>query len=208
MQRTYIILSSIFFITASYAAPSEIIIVRHADKLPTAKGLDASDGPYLSAKGLLRSVKFANYYTKNFAIPDYIFAAKPAVKKIVNQSHSFRPYQTMMPIANKITLQTHHPFIIKTPYYQMEYNLLAKEILHNKKYDRKRILICWQHGKINFLTQDLGVKTKLEKWQEDNYDQVYVIKYDKNGKLTSFTALKNQYPITENITWESLSSQK
>jgi hypothetical protein len=50
----------------------------------------------------------------------------------------------------------------------------------------------------------LGVTQKLATWENNNYDMVYVLKYNTEGKVNSFQILKNQYPVNVNPTWREL----
>ena len=54
------------FATTVIAAPREIIIIRHADKLD-----QDETGPALSAQGVMRSLKFAFYFLDKFGEPDF-----------------------------------------------------------------------------------------------------------------------------------------
>ena len=66
------------------------------------------------------------------------------------------------------------------------------------------MLICWRHTKIVELAKSLGVKDELSPWPDDDYDSVYIINYDRNGKVSSFSILHNQYPITQTVSWDAL----
>lgn len=189
------------------ATPKEVIIVRHGDKTIGVNKSRQYSGRYLSAKGVLRSMKFAIYYQTHFAKPDFIFAAKPAFSRKVSNATSMRPMQTMMPLANLLTAAGEGNVIIHTPFSHLAYAKLAHILLQEKKYQGKRILICWQHGDIDALAKDLGVKQVLPRWHGHNYDQVYVLKYTMAGHLTAFRILKNQYPIHGNPTWASLAAR-
>lgn len=195
-------MSIFLFSIPALSTPREIVIIRHADKWN-----QKNYGPYLSPKGQVRAEKFVSYYLSHFHKPDFIFASKPGDAKHPNESDSLRPFQTVMPLANELTFLSKQNFIIQTPYFQKQYLALANDLLHQKKYQDKQILIAWHHGKINFLTRDLGVTKKLAKWKGDNFDMVYVLKYDVDGKLTSFQILKNQYSVKNNVSWQALAHQ-
>lgn len=180
----------------AFCAPREIVIIRHGDKWP-----QSSPGPFLSPKGQLRAEKFVPYFLKTFGQPDFIIATKPGDAKHPDESGSVRPLQTVAPLANQLSHDQKKNYPVQFQFYQKQYAQLAKALLHEKQYQDKLILVCWHHGKINFLAQDLGVKQSLPKWQSNDYDQVYVLKYGKNGAVTSFQILKNQYPVNTNPIW-------
>ncbi len=192
-------LNLFLMLTACFAAPCEIIIIRHADKLSTHPGM------FLSAKGQLRAERFVNYYLTTFPVPDFIFATKPEVPgTTLDYIASARPLQTVMPLANALQEQTSRTIYIYYPYSDEEGATLAQDLLRNPQYEGKVILICWQHSRINLLANALGVKDALEKWPEDIYDMVYVLKYNTDEELTAFQILKNQYPVDENPDWKEL----
>lgn len=181
-----------------YSAPRQIILLRHTDKLK-----QNLTGPALSAKGYVRTVKFAFYFLNYFGEPDFVVAGKPKGKDA-----SIRELQTVGPLVN--ILAQRHPdtgFDILHPYTHDEYEKLTKYLLKDDKFDNKLILICWRHTKIVELAKELGVKDKLEPWPDDDYDSVYVLDYDKAGKLKKFTILHNQYPVQQSLTWDDVYQQ-
>jgi hypothetical protein len=220
MKKKMIVIAFILLnalINVSYAAtltrPSEIFIIRHADKL------DDNPGQVLSAKGQVRAYAFAKYFMDNWAdrghIPDYVFGTDPYGLK------SFRQLETLSPLINllKVKFPEHkvkvtHAFQILHPYINSDYKRLADDLLNKQKFDKKRILICWDHGYIPDMALELGVSNKDMhaalgipeseplKWPSTEYDTVYYITYDANGgaHIQVFT---NRYPVKD-ITIEEL----
>lgn len=178
------------FSLTCFSAPSEIIIIRHADKLH-----QKEPGPFLSPKGQARAEKFVSYYLQHYPKPDYIFASKPGDSTHPHESPSYRPIQTVAPLANKLTQMSGKTVKVYTPYYEHGFPELAHDLLTNPQYQKKNILIAWQHGKINSFAHDLLVKKRLKKWKQEVYDMVYILKYTSSGKLRSFQILKHQYPV-------------
>jgi hypothetical protein len=178
-----------FYGVSAYAIPKQIVIIRHADKW------SEEPGNTLNPRGYLRAVKFSEYYLEKFKIvPDFIFAPNPNTKK-----SSLRPIQTVAPLANN------RECIAKEVYIDHEYTLgeernLAKEILKNKKYNDKNILICWEHTRIVGILNNLGFKENIT-WNQDNYDSVYVLSF-AHGKLNTTMRLDNQYPVPDIKDWE------
>lgn len=97
-------------------------------------------------------------------------------------------------------------YYVYHPFRNHQYKELAAALLNQSKYNQKMILICWHHGHANRLAQALGVTQTIPKWPHDAFDTVYVLRYDANGKLSSFQILKNQYPVNQNPSWESLAA--
>ena len=186
------------FISSAYATPREIIIIRHGDKF-----FKKHSGQFLSAKGQIRAEKFLQYYLSHYEQPDYIIAAKPGNDNHPDESASYRPLQTVAPLASQLSLLTGHKVLVYTPYYEQKYTKLVDKLLHKDTFNKKLILICWQHEDINKMAALLGVTTPIVKWKGVEYDTVYVLKYT-NEKLTSFEILRNQYPVNENPSWAQL----
>lgn len=180
------------------AAPQEIIIIRHADKL----NQDES-GPALSARGMVRSIKFAYYFLEKFGEPDFIVAADD--QKANGREIAIRSIQTVAPLANM--LQIEHPdadFPIIHPYPSDSYEQLANDLLENAKFNRKLILICWSHQRIAKLAKALGVTDPISSWPKYDYDTVYDIKFDSSGRIRTFKELKKQFPVDFEDSWPAL----
>lgn len=202
-MKKIILVGLIFFATSCFAVPREIVMVRHADKWAQDK-----TGPYLSPKGQIRAAKLVGYYLSHYPKPDYIFASKPNRVGPLHEAISFRPFQTVAPLANELTVMSGRSVRVHMPYHPNEYHALASALLHQKQYDHKMILISWEHEKIDEFAKALGVKRALPKWDANNYDQVYVLKYDVHGKLSSFKLLQHQYPVSGNPTWAELAGNR
>jgi hypothetical protein len=192
------VLFNLVFVSFVYAAPREVIIIRHGDKLQ-----QTETGPALSAKGEIRSIKFAFYFLNKFGVPDYMIAADPVDTQ--GKNSSIRPIQTLAPLANM--LEEKYPEVdvpILHPYESSDYAKLAKYILDNKQFNGKLILICWSHGKIPDLAAKLGVNDPIPDWDKNDYDSVYVLNFDGSGKVKEFNILSNQYPVDFSGSWRDL----
>jgi hypothetical protein len=157
------------------AGPAQIILIRHAEK-----PADPKD-PHLSSAGRKRAERLVSFITTD---PDMTRFGPPAAiyaTATTNDDDGQRTQETVAPLARDLKLQ------VQTPYHGKEFAKLAKEILANSAYDRKTVLICWNHEVIPELAAALGVKTEPEKWKSSVYDLVYIITYDK-GKATLNTS--------------------
>lgn len=198
MKKLLLISLFLSFINLSYAFPKQIIIIRHADKLEQTQA-----GPTLSAKGQVRAIKFADYFLNKFGEPDNVIAANPS--NYIGKNSSIRELQTVAPLVN--ILSTKHPqtgFPILHPFESADYKKLVKFVLQEEMFSGKTVLICWNHTKIPQLAEKLGVTQKIDKWAADNYDSVYVLKYDDAGKIKLFTVLNKQYPVKFTGNWNEL----
>lgn len=172
------------------ATPAQVVIIRHADKWPD------SPGKTLNPTCYLRAVKFAEYYIKQFKeLSDFLFASGA-----FKNTSSLRPIQTLTPLAGhkeiiKRNIKIDHSFT------KGDEEQLASNILNNKQYDKKNIVICWQRGKIGkILSYLLGSEQKVT-WKKTNYDSVYILNF-KDKKTVKTTSLDNQYPVPQINNWD------
>ena len=186
----------------AFATPREIVIIRHADRAEKKMA-----GQFLIAKGQVRAEKFAAYFLTHFGTPDFLFASNPLKSDKTEESKSFRPVQTLAPLANQLSLKTKSNVLVFTPYFYKEYAQLTSDLLKDKQFDNKLIVICWQHFYLNDIAKKLGVTVSLKKWGVDVYDTVYILKYNIHGKLDSFQLLKHQYPVNGRPDWKKLTDQ-
>lgn len=199
MRKIY---TSIVFLVLSgsvVATPREIVMIRHADKLP----LKGTAGPALTAKGVVRSVKFAYYFLNTFGEPDYIIAA--GATKRSGKENSIRSLQTVGPLANMLAMKyPEKNYPILHPFASAQYKELAKFLLTDERFDNKLVLVCWSHSKINKIAHHLRVEQDIEPWPRETYDTVYDIQYHQDGDVSQFQVLENQYPINLRGAWSEL----
>lgn len=202
----FCILVSVSF-HAVFAAPSEIIIVRHGDKTvhssPEWKKNHGSDY-VLSAKGVVRSVKLAQYVIKKFKSVDHVIA--PVPQDMATDASSIRPETTAGPIVNMMASERPNGFKLKLLFSDKDYSALAHLLLTDKQFDHQRVLIIWNHNMIPQLANLLGIKEKLPVWPSSDFDSVYILNYTDNGKLSHWQHLEKQYPIDKEISWDAISA--
>jgi len=196
---SYLIFSifSLIFTCITYATPSEIIIIRHADKLK-----QNYTGPAIDPTGYVRAVRFAFYFLDHFGQPNDIVTTNPSRGK--SRLASIRELQTIAPLVNII--QQKDPEIehnIYAPYLAKEYSKLANFLLTNKRFDDQLVLICWDHTSIPKLVNLLGVTDHLPNWPSEDFDSVYILKYHHHH-LISYQLLNNQYPVTHVDDWRQI----
>lgn len=195
MMSAFIVMATM---SSVQAAPKEIIIIRHADKLD-----QTETGPTLSAQGTMRSIKFSFYFLDKYGEPDFIIAADD--QKNNGKEIAIRSLQTVAPLAN--IMQARYPdhyYPIIHPYPSDSYQELADYLLNNEKFDGKLVLICWSHQRIAKLATALGVSQPLPAWPKLDYDTVYKLDYDRTGNFKKFTELKNQFPVRLQGSWLDL----
>jgi phosphohistidine phosphatase SixA len=154
----------------SAARPSQIILVRHADK-----PLDAAD-PHLSPDGIERAKRLALFLTTDPAMIKYGSPVAIFATGTTKHDDGVRTQETMVPLSRKLGIQ------VQTPYLGKEYGALARQILSSSLYNGRTIVICWNHETLPELAAALGVSPMPRKWKGKDFDQVYVITYAGSGR--------------------------
>jgi hypothetical protein len=163
-----IILSLLLFISFElFALPEKVIIIRHGDKN---KENDANHN--LDQKGFERSLKLPDILIKKFPEISNIFAPIP----IAPHAKNIRAIQTITPYAVKSGIN------INTSYKVGEENRLAAELLKEAKFDKKTILIVWEHNNIVDIIKLLGAKDGPDKWKGKDFDSIIILSF-KNSEV-------------------------
>jgi len=174
-------------IHSANALPKNVIIIRHADKIPGKNELDL--------RGFERAAALAYYFRGtpkyNDPAPTFIFAAA-----LDDSDSSVRPIQTCTPIAN------HYHLDMNIDFKPKETTELAKEILTNPKYAKATILICWEHHNIRPLTIAFGAADPGF-WDHNIYDLVYMLNYD-NGPKPTFEKILQKLMFGDRATFNDL----
>src|SRR3990167_8848641 len=129
-MKKFILLMILIFASSVFATQREIIIIRHGDKF-----FKKHSGQFLSAKGQIRAEKFLQYYLSHYDKPDYIFAAKPGNDNHPDESASYRPLQTVAPLASQLSVLTGHKVLVYTPFFQQKYTKLVDKLLHKDTFN-------------------------------------------------------------------------
>jgi phosphohistidine phosphatase SixA len=152
--------------------PARVLIIRHAEK-PVAddKSVHLNAEGQERAEELYKLFKVSATRPDPFPTPDFIFAAK-------NSKHSHRSVETVTPLAKKLKMT------INSNYADEDFAKLAQEILQNRKYAGKTLLVCWHHGMAADLAHRLKATDAPMHWKGTVFDRVWQITYDKNGMVT------------------------
>ena len=148
--------------------PATILIIRHAEKL--------TDGRIdLSPTGFKRADLLTNLF-----VPAGVRSDLPTPQVLIasHQSpHSNRPVQTITPLAKALNLP------IDSTYMSEDYASVARSLLSGK-YAGKVVLIAWHHGVLPQFVTALGAQPPYAKWPDTQFDRIWRIDYDKDGKAT------------------------
>jgi hypothetical protein len=175
------------------AGPSLVLIIRHGEKLGD-PSTDQSGGPDLSIRGSSRAAALPSLFVPatsefacvltaadgsgftcessqigqtgnppRFTTPDFLFATTAS-------KNSNRPVETITPLAAALQLD------IDDKHSNSDYARVASDILTNAKYAGLTVLVCWHHGNIPNLAQQLGIASPPS-WPGTVFDRVWQITF-------------------------------
>ncbi|HEX4048351.1 MAG TPA: histidine phosphatase family protein [Elusimicrobiota bacterium] len=154
------------------AAPAQVIIIRHGEKPDT--------GPDLDAQGYQRAAALVGFFESNPAVTRYgppvaIYAMDPK-----DEDGSMRPIETVTPLADALKLTIDHDYL------KDQLPQLVSDIMADKDYDGKMVLVCWEHKVIPDLVRDFGWESP-PKWPGGSvFDQAWILDFDASGTVSSF----------------------
>lgn len=152
--------------------PLQILIIRHAEKPEDGVSVNLSEIGKKRADALPELFEKSDARPDPLPTPDFIIATKAS-------KHSNRPVETVVPLAKKLKLD------IDARFANDDYPALVKALFSDPKYVGKVVLICWHHGNIPELAEDLRAGSVPDKWKDSVFDRVWVITYNAGkGALT------------------------
>jgi hypothetical protein len=166
------------------AKPSQVILIRHAEKPPTGDGL--------SSKGFERSIALVPFFTQRpsnspFGLPVAAYA------QASSKNHSStRPIQTAGPLSTTLGIE------LITTYTFANIQPMVDEINKNPAYDNQPVLICWSHQKMGDIAGAFGVSPKPT-YPHGVYDRLWLITFDSKGNA-NFQDLPQQLLFGDSAT--------
>jgi len=165
---------------------TKIMVIRHAEKPPSHQPpygitLDgAREKESLTARGWQRAGALASFFAPangafqdpSLAKPQFLYASKP-----VKHKGSRRPFETIMPLAEKLAITINSNFQKFETESMLEDAFLCKGV----------VLISWQREYILQITdQILGNKAVAPpEWPEDRFDVVWV--FDRHSSSAQYS---------------------
>ncbi|MDP2864789.1 MAG: histidine phosphatase family protein [Elusimicrobiota bacterium] len=164
----------------AFAAPAQVIIIRHAEK--------QEYGNQLSEKGYRRADALVKFFLSVPAVTGYgtpvaIYAAAPK-----NEDSSIRAIQTVKPLARALGIT------LNTGFTRGQAHKLVKDIMENPKYTGRMVLVSWQHGHIPDIVRELAEYSSYGPaaqvtlpavWPDASFDRVWIIDLYR-GRVLSF----------------------
>jgi hypothetical protein len=159
-------------------AVERIVLVRHGEKPDTGLG-------QLDCQGLNRALALPSVIAKTFGRPAAVFAPDPSQKK---EDHGIlydyvRPLATIEPAAIFFGLPVNANFGVSN--IDELQAAVDQPLYHNAL-----ILIAWEHMLIETITRNLltahgGNPALVPKWQDDDFDSIYVVTIVRARDATS-----------------------
>ena len=175
------ILHAIFIVAlgagTAFAAPAQVILIRHAEK--------PAEGTGLSAQGFKRADALVKFFKTEAAVTRYgtpvaIYAAAPK-----HEDSSARSIQSVTPLENALKIT------IDTRFTRGQTNKIVRDLMENPAYDGRMVLVCWQHTNLVEIAQNLAEYNNSPRvsipqlWPDETYDRVWILDL-KNGQVVSF----------------------
>lgn len=165
MIRRLVLALAFAFLCSSvaFSAPTQVIIIRHAEKPP--KGDD------LNAKGRMRASALVPYFLEAPEVLEYKTPVAIYAQKSTEDHKSRRPVDTVKGVAAALKQE-----LIQYP--RTEAMTMVKDIMAKPEYEGKMVLICWSHTGIPDMAKAFGVK-EVPEWPGTVYDRNWIITFDK-----------------------------
>lgn len=147
-----------------FSQPAQIILLRHGEKPDDPVAL------HLSPRGEERARALVSLLGRNSSLTSNAPVAALFATRVTGHGHSQRTGETLIPLAKDLGLP------VLTPHPNERYALLARDILGNRAYLGKTVVICWTHHEMADLAGALGVTPKPGPWKDKTYDRLWLIK--------------------------------
>src|SRR5580692_12860661 len=131
----------LFVAQFSLSAPTQVIIIRHAEKPAT--------GDDLNAKGRMRAAALVPYFLEAPEVLEYKTPVAIYAQKSTESHKSLRPVNTVKELAQALKQD-----LIQYP--REDAMVMVKDILANKEYEGRMVLICWSHTGIPDMAKAFG----------------------------------------------------
>jgi hypothetical protein len=165
---------SFLIASVSFAAPAQVVILRHGEKPATGNTLDTQG--YQRAAALPSLFKTDPDLTR-YGTPAAIYAMEPA-----SEDGSVRAIETVTPLAQALGLT------IQESFTKNQLARLVNAVMTHPSYEGKTVVICWEHDVIPTMVDDFGYKNAPQTWPDDVFDRLWFLHFTGN-EVTSFENL-------------------
>jgi broad specificity phosphatase PhoE len=173
-KSAFVCILAVLCAVSAWAAPAEIIFVRHAEK--------PADGPTLNPRGYERANALVHLFEADarvltFGKPVAIFSARPE-----KAGGSVRSIETMVPTGKALGIT------VDTRFTKDDISTLVQAVLTNSAFEGRTVLVCWEHKKIPDIVRAFGWTTAPSRWDDATFDRLWILDFD-SGKPVRFRDL-------------------
>src|SRR5580700_5946112 len=129
-QLALAVIGAVLCGSIAFSAPTQVIIIRHAEK--------PSKGDDLNAKGRMRAAALVPYFLEAPEVLEFKTPVAIYAQKSTDSHKSRRPVDTIKGLA-KVLKQD----LIEYP--REDAMVMVKDIMAKPKYEGRMVLICWSH---------------------------------------------------------------
>lgn len=163
MKYFFLFLLSFSFQGKVFSRPSQVMIIRHAEK--------PRQGTHLNLKGQERAASLAPFFIGNEKLNHKGAPVAIYARAATSENPSLRPIETVAPLAKSLGIS------ILSGYGGRDLVPMTREILSNPDYDNKLVLICWDHHGIPAIARLLGGNQAPEKWYKSVFDRIWILTF-------------------------------
>jgi hypothetical protein len=164
-RLTFALVIALLFGSIAFSAPTQVIIIRHAEK--------PSKGDDLNAKGRMRAAALVPYFLEAPEVLEFKTPVAIYAQKSTEDHKSRRPVDTVKGLAQALKMD-----LIQYP--RSDAMVMVKDIMAKSEYEGRMVLICWSHTGIPDMAKAFGVK-EVPEWKGEVYDRNWVITFDKGN---------------------------
>lgn len=150
-------------------ADATVLIIRHAEKPPHGRGLDA--------RGVQRAQLYVDYF-EHLRVDGHTLRPTRLIAT-ADTAHSERPRLTLTPLA----MAMHLP--LDTRWRNDQVHVLVHALQAGPP--QHVVLICWHHGRIPALLRAFGQTPAAllphGRWPQQRFDWLLLLRFDAHGRL-------------------------
>lgn len=170
IKKRLLLLTLILYCSFIEAAPTQVLLIRHAEK--------PLQGNSLSTKGRERAAALTPYFMETEALLKQGQIVAIYAMKTSKNEPSMRPIETVTPLATALQLT------LNTNYEYDDYQRMVNEIMSEKSYHGRTVLICWEHHLIPEIARAFKALQSPTKWQDQIFDRVWSITISASNKAS------------------------
>jgi hypothetical protein len=161
------------------AMPSQVIIIRHAEKY------EDRNNTHLTPKGLTRAHALVEFFRSDPRVIEYGPPAAIIAQSATEKKPAVRCEETVTPLAKSLGMD------LITCFTYGQVTELVNWLRSSKGWDGKSVLICAQHMDIVPIVKSLGVADPRQiYWPHETYDRFCIVDFSPSeGKVSRFRNL-------------------